>query len=278
MKLWIGGKVAGTTVGLVVGGPVGALVGLAVGHALDHFTRPDDPDDLLRAQRPIPPPGVSEPPQGARASAPSAGARRTEIDEAAHLRFTTHLVALFAAVARADGTIRREEVQTIRRFFAEELRLGEAELDLVRRLLKRALQTPVDVEAAARRYKEVSSGADRMLFVQALYEMVCDRGDPTPAEQKTINEIVVALDLSEADHHAIRALFFSTPGLEEDYARLGIEPGVGDDELKRAFRKLAAKHHPDRVTHLGPDAVAMAGKRFAEIKAAYDRIRAARGL
>ncbi len=262
MKLWIGGKVTGTAVGLAVGGPVGAMVGLAVGHALDHFTRPEDPDERLRTQR-----ALSNPPITAQ-----------EIDHQASLHFTSHLVALFAAVAQADGTVRREEVRTIRHFFVEKLHLSGADLDFVKALLKKALQTPVNVVDAAKTYKSGSTGADRMLFVQALYDMVCDQGDPNPAQQKMINQIVVTLDLSEADHHTIRSIYFSVPGLDEDYGLLGLPTGSDDDDLKKAFRTLAAKHHPDKVTHLGPDAVAMAGKRFAEIKAAYDRIRAARGL
>lgn len=262
MKLWIGGKVTGAAVGLAVGGPVGALVGLAVGHALDHFTRPEDPDEALRTQR-----ALTEPPLTAR-----------EIDRQANLHFTSHLVALFAAVAQADGNVRREEVATIRRFFSEQLHISGPDLDFVRTLLKQSLSHPVDVEEAARTYKAASQGADRMLFIQALYEMVCDQGEPNPAQQKLINQIVVVLDLSEADHHTIRSLYFSGPGLGEDYALLGTAEGCDDQSLKAAYRTLAAKHHPDKVTHLGPDAVALAGKRFAEIKGAYERIRAARGL
>ncbi|MDF1563025.1 MAG: TerB family tellurite resistance protein [Deltaproteobacteria bacterium] len=266
MKLWIGGKVTGAAVGMAVGGPVGALVGLAVGHALDHFTKPEDVDELLRQER-----------QERQQRAPLP-AGESASDREARLQFTTHLVALFAAVAQADGNVRREEVRTIRSFFSDRLHISGKDLEFVRLLLKKALRDPVDVEAAARTYKAASTGADRMLFVQALYEMVCDRGEPNPAQQKMINQIVVALDLSEADHHTIRSIYFSVPGLDEDYALLGLPEGCGDDDLKRAFRTLAAKHHPDKVTHLGTDAVAMAGKRFAEIKGAYDRIRAARGL
>lgn len=259
MGSWFGGKLTGAAVGLVVGGPVGAVVGLAVGHAVDRYSGAEDPDEMLKQQRP--------PPKS-----------QSEIETEARLQFATHLVALFAELVRTDGTIRREEVRAIRAFFAEQLRLPDADMDFIRGLLKASLGRPVDVRKAAGYYHHHSEPAERLLFVQALYEVALADGDMTGEEQRIINEVVVELDITEADHHTIRSMFFSQPGLEDDYGILGVAPGVDDGALKKAFRTLAARHHPDKVTHLGPDAVALAGKRFAEIKAAYDRIRAARGL
>jgi DnaJ like chaperone protein len=48
--------------------------------------------------------------------------------------------------------------------------------------------------------------------------------------------------------------------------------------VKRAFRQLAAAHHPDKVAHLGPGAVDQANRRFREIRDAYEEIRRLRGL
>jgi DnaJ like chaperone protein len=62
------------------------------------------------------------------------------------------------------------------------------------------------------------------------------------------------------------------------YARLGLAPGASDAEVKRAYRQLAAAHHPDRVSHLGPGAVEQATRRFQEIQDAYEMIRRLRGM
>lgn len=55
--------------------------------------------------------------------------------------------------------------------------------------------------------------------------------------------------------------------MRDPYQILGVERGASDDELKRAFKRLAARHHPDR----NPDDPA-AQERFSEVNAAYQML------
>ena len=66
--------------------------------------------------------------------------------------------------------------------------------------------------------------------------------------------------------------------LEDAYKVLGVSPDASDDELRKAYRRLALDHHPDRVAKLGDDVRRAAEKKFQEINAAKDRIWKARGL
>ena len=66
--------------------------------------------------------------------------------------------------------------------------------------------------------------------------------------------------------------------LDDAYAVLGVQPTATDDEVRAAYRKLALKHHPDRVAALGDDIRRAAEKKFQEINEAKERIYKARGM
>lgn len=270
MKLWMVGAAAGVVVGFLLGGPFvalgGAVAGIGLGLIADQLFPVEDEREVY-----IPP----EEPAAALLASPDAGG---EVDLEARNAFLANLIGLLTAVARCDGTIHREEIKAIRGFLEEVFTLTEQDTILVRRLLREALASPVDVDPALQAYEARSRPADRLLFLQALYEVALGDGELSQAEQKLINRICADLGISEQDHRTIRGLFFDEPSSDDDYALLGVEPGADDAMLKKVFRELAAKHHPDKVAHLGADASAMAGRRFAEIKLAYERIRQARAV
>jgi curved DNA-binding protein CbpA len=53
------------------------------------------------------------------------------------------------------------------------------------------------------------------------------------------------------------------------YNLLEIAPSAGTGEIKKAFRRLIARYHPDKVQHLGDEFQAIAEKRSAELTIAY---------
>jgi DnaJ like chaperone protein len=66
--------------------------------------------------------------------------------------------------------------------------------------------------------------------------------------------------------------------LDEAYKVLEIDSSATDDEVKAAYRKMALKHHPDRVATLGEDVREAAEEKFQKINSAKEKIFSARGM
>ena len=66
--------------------------------------------------------------------------------------------------------------------------------------------------------------------------------------------------------------------MNDPYETLGLRQGASEEEVKKAYRVHAMKCHPDRVASMGPEAVKKATVAFQQVQAAYEAIRAARGM
>lgn len=119
-------------------------------------------------------------------------------------------------------------------------------------------------------------------------------------EQATISELCDDLSMDMfcinggsasslcTDYESLKAMFVGghsyhagpTPAhdVSNDYAILGISPDATDEEVKKAYRALAKKYHPDRVSHLGEDMKKQAEEKFNRLSDAYDNIKRSRGM
>ena len=101
-------------------------------------------------------------------------------------------------------------------------------------------------------------------------------GHVDPTEMAALKECASWMGLSASEVDSM--LNLGRDDLESAYKVLGVSPDATDDEVKRAYRKLALEHHPDKVAALGEDVRKAAEKKFQEINAAKERIWKARGL
>ena len=101
-------------------------------------------------------------------------------------------------------------------------------------------------------------------------------GSICQAEIEALKEVAQAMGLSAKEVESMLNLGGDT--LEEAYKVLEIEPTATDDEVKAAYRKLALKHHPDKVATLGEDVKKAAEEKFQQINNAKERIYKARGI
>ena len=202
---------------------------------------------------------------------------KTEIDREARSRFATQVATLLIKVARADGAASDEELDAVDRYLVERLGYDEGDASAINRALAAANSDSADLLEACERCRTALSEAERLLLVNALYDIATVDGPISRSEAAMIDEIARFLSLSDADRAAARSSHVSTAAYSS-YSILGIAPEVTNDEVKRAFRQLAVRHHPDKVAHLGAGAVAIATEKFNEIREAYEQLKTARGM
>jgi DnaJ like chaperone protein len=258
------GAMIGATVGLAMQSALAAaalaLFGIYVGHRFDLLhSVPDDPG-LLDA-----PPARTP-----------ASASVTAGPAAPGLTFSRNLCTLFIELARCDGPVVREEIRTAREYFERDLQFDAAQLDIVRKQLKASMARPREVDAAARDCAEHLEPKDRLLVLSALYDVALADGGLQRSEQDCIRRIAVALGITEDDQRTMAQLHLGDGTAY--FEALGLGPGATDQEVKTAFRRLAAEHHPDKASHLGARAQEAASRRFQDLRDAYDAIRKRRGF
>jgi DnaJ like chaperone protein len=95
-------------------------------------------------------------------------------------------------------------------------------------------------------------------------------------EQKLIDFIAASIGITERDMASIKAMFIKDTGY--GYKILEIEPVATDEEVKKAYRRMAMKYHPDKVTHLGEDFQKAAQEKFRTVNEAYETIKKERNI
>ena len=95
-------------------------------------------------------------------------------------------------------------------------------------------------------------------------------------EKSVLESIASAIGISDADASSIIAMFYKDT--TSAYTVLEISPTATDDEVKSAYRRMAMKHHPDKVASLGPDVQKAAEEKFRKIQEAYETIKKQRGI
>ena len=249
---WIGGFL-----GLLHGGPLGALAGFVLGAMFDMFTE--------RASNFTPEEQRAYEPQGQRNG------------------FLFSLMVLSAHIIHADSKIMHSEMEYVRRFLRTNFS-AEAESEgqeILLRLFeqKKRMGEPqwnAQIQAVCRQLASAMPQEQRLQLVAFLCEIAKADGHIATQERQALQQICVSMGLAAGTAEQMMGLGGST--LEDAYRVLGLTSSATDDEVRRAYKRMALENHPDRVASLGDDIRRAAEKIFKEINEAKDRIYKARGM
>ena len=188
--------------------------------------------------------------------------------------FAMSLVVLSAAVMNADGKVLISELNFVKKFL--KINFGEVQADQLIILLKEALKQEVDVRGVADQIRMNMDHPKRMLLLQYLYGIANADGHVDKRELELIRLIARHLGISLKDVASIEEPFHS--GTLNPYKVLEIIETSTDSEVKKAYRKLAIKFHPDKIGDLGEGPRKLAKERFLQVQGAYEQIKKSRGF
>jgi DnaJ like chaperone protein len=188
--------------------------------------------------------------------------------------FAVSLLVLTAAVMKADGTAKKSELNYVKRFYENNFGVEKAGQYIT--MLGELLKQELDVRHVGLQIGQFMDYSSRMMLLQYLFGITQADGDYHPKEVEMVLVIAGYMGIGQKDYESIKAMFIKDTG--SAYQILEVSPDVTDEELKKAYRELAKKHHPDKVNHLGEEVKRAAEEKFTKLNAAYEAIKVERGM
>ena len=188
--------------------------------------------------------------------------------------FGSALLILFAAVMKADGELKKSELDFVKKFFIQQFGKNYAQ-DRIR-LFKEILKQDFPLQDVCLQIKANMDHPARLQMVHVLFGLSQADGHVHPLEVKIIHTISNYMGISASDFESIQAMFYKDT--VASYKILEITPDAADAEVKKAYRKMAAKFHPDKVHHLGEEFQKMAEEKFKSLNEAYGQIKKERNM
>lgn len=239
------GKWLGGGLGWAFGGPLGGVLGFALGSMFDSA------DISVQA---------------------SAGSDISSPNHAGN--FAVSLLVLSAAVMKSDGKTMKSELEYVRKFLHNQF--GEEHSKQQIALLKEILTQEIPLRDVCLQIKQYMPHSERLQLVHYLFGISKADGHVHELELQTIHSIATYLGVSFADFNSLKAMYFKDT--DSDYKILEIEKSATEDEIKKAYRRMAVKYHPDKVASLGEEVQKAANEKFQKVQQAYENIKKHKGF
>lgn len=241
------GKILGGGLGFAFGGPIGALLGVAVGSMLDMGSSPNARDNSRSFRQ---------------------NRQTTQGD------FVISLLVLSASVMKADGKILKSELDYIKRFLVNQFGEDAAQEQLI--LLRDILKKDIPLRDVCEQIRTNVPHPARLQMLHFLFGIAQADSHVDTAEVNIIQRISNYLGIRQADFDSLKAMFYKDVGAA--YTILEITPQATDEDVKKAYRKMALKYHPDRLGNLAEDLKKGAEEKFRKVQEAYETIQKERGF
>ena len=247
-------KWLGAGLGFTLGGPIGAAIGFAVGSFVDGFSEDDVKGEQQEYQERV---------------RSASGTVNTNSGD-----FEMSLLVLASIVIKSDGKVDQRELDFVRAQFVG--MYGKERANNAFKLFKGIIKKEVSSRQVCIQIREHMSHASRLQLLHFLFGIAKADGFVLPSEIEEIKKIAGYLYINQNDFDSIKAMFYDES--DAAYKILEITKDATNDEVKKAYRIMAKKYHPDKLQDLGPEHINGAHEKFQSIQSAYEKIKSERGL
>lgn len=240
-------QIFGGGLGWSLGGPIGAIIGVAFGNMVHEIVGADQNPQATssRASRPTRPGG-----------SPS--------------DFHIALLVLAARVIKADGKVLQSELDFVRQQFA--VMFGKERANESFKVFKKIVDQQIPLTKVAAQINGFTNHSTRLQLIHFLFKLGLADGHLHDKEIAEIKRIAQNLRISTYDFASIHAMFNQGKDDNWAYKVLEVEASATQAEVKKAYRKMALKYHPDRTIEAGPEAQESAKETFLNVQKAYEQI------
>jgi DnaJ like chaperone protein len=175
----------------------------------------------------------------------------------------------------ADHSVKKAELEFVKRFLVGQF--GEAKAQQQLLLLREILKRPIEVKEVSMQIRAFMDHSSRLQLLHYLFQLANSDNEIHGNEIDMLTRIATYLGISKPDFMSIKAMFL-VQNDENVYQILEITKAATDEEVKKAYRKMAVKYHPDKVSHLGPEHQDAAKEKFQKLNEAYERIKKERAF
>jgi len=188
--------------------------------------------------------------------------------------FGAAMLILFAAVMKADNELKKSELEFVKIFLIENFGANYTKQRM--ELFKKILTQEIDINSVCNQIKNHMDINSKIQLAHVLFGLSKADNEIHQNEINIIANISNLIGLNKSDFQSIKAMFVEDT--KSAYKILGLDSNAEISEIKVAYKKMAIKYHPDKVSHLGEEFSKVAEEKFKTINDAYQKIKKERKI
>jgi len=183
--------------------------------------------------------------------------------------FQLNLLALSALIIKADGKVQQKELDFVRSFFIGQY--GKERADSIFKTFNTEIKKETQhLDQLTQVFVQQTAYETRLQILHFLFGIASADGHISKIELQKISQVATGMRLRLPDFESIKAMFIKNT--DNAYKILEVEPNASSNEIKRAYRNMVKKYHPDKLRGQDPAMIKGAEEKFREVQKAYETL------